>query len=370
MNVPFIRLDRTTARIRQGVLESWTQALDSTEFVGGKSVARLEQELATRLSARHVITCANGTDALLVGLQALGVGPGKTVALPNLTFWATYEAVAQLGATPVLVDIDPADLQLSFEQFQAAHRETGFEFAVLVHLYGWATPRLKEFREFCRKQNISLLEDGAQSFGVEVAGESVYSGAAVSTLSFYPAKVLGGCMDGGAILTRDEALAAKIRSLCNHGRSAHYSYDHVGWNSRMGGLQARYLAELLPHAEAMLNSRREAESYYRKRFQGDSRLKVYGPPEGVRGNGYLSVIEVLSRPLAEITQALKAENVGFGRVYPETMDQQPPAAQAPRASDLSVSRRLCRSVISLPVFDGITAEETRFAADAFEKALG
>jgi dTDP-4-amino-4,6-dideoxygalactose transaminase len=278
-----------------------------------------------------------------------------------------------------LIDIDPEDLQMSFREFQAAHAKHRFVFAILVHVYGWASARVREFREFCGANGVGLLEDGAQSYGVTLSeggasraggGEPIFKGARVGTLSFYPAKVVGGCMDGGGITTVDEKLAATIRSLCNHGRSGHYSYQHIGWNSRMGGLQAGFLLKILPHTSAMLESRRKAVDYYFRRFSKDSRVRVYGAPAGIQGNGYLSVIEVLSKPLAEVTTALQAAGIGFGRVYPETMDQQPPATGAIRFGELAVSRRVCASVLSLPVFDGITVEEYTRAADVFERALG
>ena len=288
-NVPFIQLKPTAQRLRASVLPAWERAYDACEFVGGPSVARLEAELAARLHVKNALACANGTDAILIALQAGGVGPGTRVAMPNLTFWATYEAAAQLGATPVLIDTDET-LQMSYAEFTAAWEKHRFEAAVLVHLMGWATPELARFRAFCRERKILLVEDGAQSFGVEVAGRPVFAGAQISTLSFYPAKVIGGCMDGGAILTDDPVLAATAKTLCNHGRAAHYSYSHVGWNSRMGGMQAIYLLEFLAAFDEILADRRRTEARYLEAAAGWSGVTVHRAPDGVRGNAYLSVL--------------------------------------------------------------------------------
>src|SRR5262249_688455 len=155
----------------------------------------------------RAVSCANGTDALRIALQAAGVRAGMKVALPNLTFWATFEAAAQLGAVPVLVDVDPEDLQLSLEELRAAHDVHRFDAAILVHLYGWASARVREIRAFCKDRGVALVEDAAQAFGVEAFGRPLLEEAEIAALSFYPAKVLGGAMDGGAIaLGGDDAL--------------------------------------------------------------------------------------------------------------------------------------------------------------------
>jgi UDP-2-acetamido-2-deoxy-ribo-hexuluronate aminotransferase len=234
MPVPFIDLSRLVARVRDDVLPLFAECIDKCEFVGGPRVGALEKRLAGLLEVPRVVSCANGTDALIVGLQALGIKPGAKVALPNLTFWATFEAIAQLGATPVLLDVDPDDLQLSLDALRAAHDVHRFDAAILVHLFGWTSARLLEIRAFCKERGIALLEDGAQCIGVEALGEPILARASVGTLSFYPAKVVGGAMDGGAITLQTETDEALVRSLCNHGRSDHYAYAHVGWNSRMG----------------------------------------------------------------------------------------------------------------------------------------
>src|SRR5262249_32249353 len=139
MPVPFIDLTRLVSRIREDVLLDFADVVSKCEFVGGPRIAALEKKLAATLAVPHVVSCANGTDALLVALQAAGVKRGSKVALPNLTFWATFEAVVQLGATPVLVDVDPDDLQMSENELRSAHEAHRFDAALFVHLYGWTS---------------------------------------------------------------------------------------------------------------------------------------------------------------------------------------------------------------------------------------
>jgi UDP-2-acetamido-2-deoxy-ribo-hexuluronate aminotransferase len=371
MPVPFIDLTRLVARVRDDVLPAWTECLDKCEFVGGPRVGAVEKKLAGILGVPHVVSCANGTDALLVALQAAGVKRGSKVALPNLTFWATFEAVAQLGAIPVLVDIDPDDLQLSLAELKSAHDAHRFDAAMLVHLYGWASGRLAEIRAFCKERSIALVEDGAQCFGVEAGGEPILAKAEIATLSFYPAKVVGGAMDGGAMTMQTTEQEKLVRSLCNHGRADHYSYAHVGWNSRMGGLSAAFLSRVLDELPGILESRRGAARWYRERLASYKRIRVYGPPAGIVENGYLNVLTVEGKGGQAIVDALKVAGIGAARTYPETMDVQPPAkaAGAITHGELRHSKRICESVVNLPLFYGIREDEREAAVSALLAAI-
>lgn len=370
MRVPFIDLKRIVTPIREQVLADWTECLDNTEFVGGPGVQNLEKKLEAYLETTHVVACANGTDALVIGLQALGIGQGDKVALPNMTFWAPYEAIVQVGATPVLVDISPRDLQMDFEEFCRGHEKFKFDAAILVHLFGWTSEHLENYREYCKKHNIRLLEDGAQAFGVKKNNRSIYADAEISTISFYPAKVLGAAGDAGAIMTPDPKLAEKIRALCNHGRAGHYTYDYVGWNSRLSGLQARFLNRMIDQIDGMLESRIAAETYYQKFFaKHSSDCIVHKAPHGVQSNGYLCVIESIKRTGDELSASLRDDGIGSARTYPQTLCEQPPAKEALRTSDLQHSKRFSKMVINLPLFAGITMDECKASAESLLKAF-
>lgn len=370
MRVPFIDLKRSVDRIRDDVLSDWTSCLDNCEFVGGPGVQKLEKLLVQELGCRHVVTCANGTDALVVGLQALGIKPGMKVAVPNMTFWAPFEAIVQLGAVPVLVDIDSDDLQMSFSEFRAGHEKFRFNAAILVHLFGWASAELQSFRDYCKAEGIALLEDGAQSYGVKVQDEPVYAAAQVSTLSFYPAKVLGAAGDAGAIMSPDPKLAEVLRALCNHGRAGHYTYDYVGWNSRMSGVQAHFLLRMFAQVDSLIASRLEAEAFYYEFFSAYARhCRVFKAPIGIQGNGYLIVIESLKQTGDELAAKLKDMRIGCARTYPQTLCEQGPAQGSLRTSDLRHSQRFSKMVINLPLFAGITREECQLAAESLLAAF-
>jgi dTDP-4-amino-4,6-dideoxygalactose transaminase len=356
--IPFVDLRLVSRLVADAVTPRWQAALDGCEFVGGPTVQRLEGVLANACGTSNAVACANGTDALLLALQAAGVGPGDHVALPNLTFWATFEAVAQLGAIPVLIDVDPTDLQLDLGELRRAHDVHRFRHVVVVHLYGWASHALAEMRTFCRERDIFLLEDAAQAMGVRVSGQPVLAGATAATLSFYPAKVIGGCMDGGAVLTSDATFAARVRSLANHGRAEHYAYSHVGWNSRMSGLQAHYLLEMMTHADVIVAERRRLVTAYRAAFEdGPLAATMRGAPSGVDENGYLVVLECVGSA-DDLVPAFGRHQIGVGRTYPQTMDAQVPArGRFVAVSDLVTSRDFVRQVLNLPLYFGMNDQQ-------------
>jgi dTDP-4-amino-4,6-dideoxygalactose transaminase len=371
MPVPFIDLSRLVGRIREDVLPAWTECLDKCEFVGGPRVATLEKKLAQVLRVPHVVSCANGTDAVLVALQAVGVKRGMKVALPNLTFWATFEAVAQLGAIPVLVDVNADDLQLDLDQLKSAYDAHRFDAVIMVHLYGWTSAHLGDIRAFCKERNIPCVEDGAQCFGVETCGEPVLAASQIASLSFYPAKVVGGAMDGGAVTMASPDHEKFVRSICNHGRSDHYSYAHVGWNSRMGAVNAAFLNRVLDEVPAILESRRKGAAFYRARLANEKKIRVYGPPDGVVENGYLNVLTIEGKKGQEVVDGLKKAGIGAARTYPETMDSQPPAKEAGTIvhGDMKVSRAMCDRVVNLPLFYGIREDECETAVRALLEVI-
>lgn len=369
--VPFIDL----RRFEDGFLDAWAERVAdisaNTRFVGGPDVARLEARLAEASGAGAVVGCANGTDALQLALRAVGVGPGDVVVVPDATFWATFEAVVNVGARVVTVDIDPVDLQMDFDLFvQAAERHRP-RAVILVHLYGWGSRRLDDFRAFCGARGLPLVEDGAQVWGATWKGKPVLGGAEVATLSFYPAKVLGACGDSGAVVCRDPELAAAVRTLGNHGRTDHYAHGAVGWNSRMGGLDAAWLDLSLDHLPARLASRRRAAARYREALAGIEGLRLVAPPQGWLENGYLSVALVEPEQRADLEAALRREGIGFGNTYPGSLSRQPGAAgYLAAAVGGAQAARLGASVFNLPVFAHIADAEVERVIDVVRRALG
>lgn len=365
MPVPFIDLQRFEADFLLRWAEKSAEISAKTMFVGGPEANRLEQRLMERSGAASVVGCANGTDALQLALRAVGVGAGDVVLLPDATFWATFEAVVNVAAKPVTVDIDMGDLQLDADLLVKAIDKHQPKAVMITHLYGWASARLAEIRSICRERAIPLVEDGAQAFDVEIHGESVFKDAHVATISFYPAKVLGACGDAGAVYCSSEEMGNIVRQLGNHGRSTHYGHTLVGWNSRMGGFDAAYLNLCLDYIDERLESRRKVTARYREAFERMGVCHV-GPPVGQTENGYLSVALVDPEKRDVVTGHLKEKGIGFGIVYPGSMSNQPGAAGFlhDRIGG-EKSDQLSNSVINLPVFAYMKDAEVEEVLAAF-----
>lgn len=358
MKVPFIDIARHEDGFRSAWSEKVAQMTAGTQFMGGAEIKNLEERLSVYCGTQFSISCANGTDAIQLALRALSVGKDDVVLVPNATFWATFEAVVNVGATPVTVDIDLSDAGIDLAALEEAIKAEKPKAAIVAHLYGWGTKSLHALRALCARHEVYLVEDGAQSFGVTYENASIYAGALISTVSFYPAKVLGAAGDAGAVLTNDAELAARVRRLSNHGRTEHYGFGDVGWNSRMDSLQAAYLNLSFDHLGERIASRQSAAEQYRRLLPAVGIVPM-NAPEAYAENGYCNVC-LIEDPAqkARIEDVLRKSGIGFGNIYPGTIASQAgakPYLKGHYGGDNA--DRLTRSVLNLPLFAYITDEE-------------
>lgn len=369
MAVPFIDLKRFEPDFMERWMAKAAEVTTQTAFVSGPFVTALENRLTEWTGAHATVACANGTDALQLALRALGVGDGDLVLIPDATFWATFEAVVNVGARPITVDIDMTDLQMDLDLFKDAVKKFRPKAAILVHLYGWGSAKVEEFREFCKAENVLLLEDGAQAWDVKYNGKSLYEGALISTVSFYPAKVLGACGDAGAVFCSTPELTNAVRLLGNHGRTSHYEHGMIGWNSRMSGFNAAFLDLSLDYITARVASRVQSQHWYYKRLQALNIAHVQ-PPAGYQETGYLNV--TLHDPAVrdQIGAHLKANGIGFGTVYPGAMSKQPGTKGFIHAHvGGNNADQLGRGVINLPLFAYMKQEELEECLRVFSAAV-
>ncbi len=356
--VPFIDITRTETGFSERWLEKVAAMTEKAQFIGGAEVAALEARLAESVGVSHVIGCANGTDAIQLALRGLGVGRGDVVLVPDMTFWASFEAVVNVNADPVTVNSSRADGGVDLAAFEQALVEARPKAAIIAHLYGWGSNHLADLRALCASHGVHLVEDGAQSFGTSWRGESIYTGAQVATTSFYPAKVLGAAGDGGAVFTKDTDLADRVRRLANHGRTSHYGYGDVGWNSRLDALQAAYLDISLDYLDARIASRRASARYYRKHLSALG-LNAMAVPAEYEENGYCNVALVADATRKkQIEKTLKDNGIGFANIYPGPMSRQPGAAPYLKAHfGGAAAAELCAQVLNLPLFPYMTQAE-------------
>ena len=365
--VPFITLNRFEKGFKEEFLNNVETLFDKTQFVGGPQVSMLEEKLSEKSGAKYAVGCANGTDAIQLALRAVGVEKNDQVLVPDMTFWATFEAVVNVGANPITVDVNRETCHWDIETFKEAVETYRPKAAVLVHLYGWASPDTMAIREYAKENGVLLIEDGAQCFGTKIDGHSILGTAFIATTSFYPAKVLGACGDAGAVFTNDENLAQTVRTLSNHGRTSHYSHGLIGWNSRIGSYEALFLNMSLEHIDARLESRRKAVAYYYEHLK-DLPLRPILSADNVEENGYCAVAMIDPELRAALIETLKERGIGSGTIYPGAMSLQ---EAAPKYLEAKVDRGnadyISKAVLNLPCFAYISDEELEYVVNVVKK---
>jgi dTDP-4-amino-4,6-dideoxygalactose transaminase len=327
--------------------------LASGGFILGDIVTDLERRIAELCGARHGIGVNSGTDALLLSLMALGIGPGDEVITPPFTFVATIETVALLGAAPVFADIDPATFNLDADQVEA--KITGRTKALLpVHLFG----QLADMEALCalsRHYRLPIIGDAAQAIGSEQHGRAVGDWSELTTLSFYPTKNLGAAGDGGMVLTSDDALAEKVRTLRFHGSKGSYSYKYVGVCSRLDALQAAILAVKLPHLPDWNAARRANAAFYDDALSGLEGLVL--PcclPQNLH-TYHQYTLRVLDGKRDALREFLLARGVASGVFYPGPLHlQRAYLRYGGRPGDFPHAERACAEVLSIPIVPELT----------------
>jgi dTDP-4-amino-4,6-dideoxygalactose transaminase len=346
----FIDLVAQQARLREGIDQAITRVLDHGRYIMGPEVAELEAALAEFCGADHVVSCASGTDALVMALMVHGVGPGDAVFVPTFTFASTAEAVALLGATPVFVDVDAETFNLDANKLAQAIEEVpnGLRAAgvIPVDLFGLPADYVA-IDSVLAGSDLWVIADSAQSFGAARNGASVGSMASMTTTSFFPAKPLGCYGDGGAIIATDPAQVEVLRSIRVHG-SGTEKYDNVriGINGRLDTIQAAILLQKLSvFADEILARQRVADRY----AEGlGGAVSVPMTPEGASSTWAQYTIQVDDR--SGVIAALQGEGVPTAVYYPRPLHRQTAYKEFPiGAGGVEVSERLSSSVLSLPM---------------------
>jgi UDP-2-acetamido-2-deoxy-ribo-hexuluronate aminotransferase len=357
MKVPFIDILRYENGFYETVTAKTAELIKNGHFVGGPVVGQFEAALKDYSKTKFALGCANGTDAIQLALRAAGVEKNDKVLLPDMTFWATFESVVNVGAVPYVIDVSKETLHLTLASVKEGVEKFKPKALILVHLYGWACPETLEIRQYCKDQNVTLIEDCAQAIGTKIKGESLLANAYVATTSFYPAKVLGASGDAGAVFTTEQKIADTTKTLLNHGRISHYEHGLIGWNSRLGAYEANFMLESLKHLDAKLVSRRHACEEYRKKIKNPL-IKMIGPSADVWENGYLSVGLMTPESRPAFCEYLKANDIGFGNVYPGAMSMQP-GADGHLGGKITHGHAdwIAKSVVNFPAFAYITQTE-------------
>lgn len=359
-------------KIKNEVDNAVLNVFESAQFINGPEVQYFTKELEQYLGAKHVIPCANGTDALQVALMALGLQPGDEVITADFTFAATVEVIHLLGLKAVLVDVDYDTFTIDPEKIRVAITEKT-KCIIPVHLFGQCA-NMEEITAIAKEHNLFVVEDNAQAIGADYTfstGETKKAGTIsdIGTTSFFPSKNLGCYGDGGAIFTDDDALAHKIKGIVNHGMYQRYHHDEIGVNSRLDSVQAAILRKKLPLLNAYNEARRRVAAYYNEAFAEIPELLTPAElPESTHVY-HQYTLRVLNSRRDDLVAFLNEKEIPAMIYYPIPLHRQKAYQQAAEAGQFHNSNLLSEQVISLPMHTELDEEQLKYITDAVREFM-
>ncbi|WP_299623483.1 DegT/DnrJ/EryC1/StrS family aminotransferase [uncultured Tenacibaculum sp.] len=369
--IQMVDLQSQYQKIKDIVDTSIQEVLNSSAYVNGPYVKEFQADLEKYLDVKHVIPCANGTDALQIAMMGLGLQPGDEVITVDFTFAATVEVIGLLNLTPVLVDVEPDSFNIDIEALKKAITPKT-KAIVPVHLFGQVA-NMEAILEIAKEHNLFVIEDNAQAIGANYTfkdGTKQKAGTIgdVGTTSFFPSKNLGCYGDGGAIFTNDDDLAHIIRGIVNHGMYKRYYHDVVGVNSRLDSIQAAVLKAKLPNLDAYCNARRDAARYYNNAFANNE--NIITPSSSSCGSicdtcdchvFHQYTLQITNGKRNELHQHLLDNNIPNAIYYPVPLHKQKAYAdERYNEEDFTVTNKLIDTVISLPMHTELDEEQLAF----------
>jgi dTDP-4-amino-4,6-dideoxygalactose transaminase len=362
MNVPLLDLRAQFQTIRGEVMAAVERVFESQHFILGPEVEAFEREAAEYCRIKHAIGCGSGSDALLLALTALGVGPGDEVVTASFSFFATAGSIARLGARPVFVDISPDDFNVDPNLIERAI--TPRAKAVLpVHLFGQCV-EMDAIREVADRHNLPVVEDAAQAIGAGYRERRAGAMGAVGCFSFFPSKNLGGAGEGGLMTTDDDDLAEKLRLLRVHGMRPKYYHKVVGVNSRLDALQAAVLGVKLKYLERWSDARRRNAEHYDKLFAEAGVEEVTTPAVRPNRRHIFNQYTIRCSRRDELMDFLKRRGVGSEIYYPAPLHLQECFAHLGyKPGDLPATERASRECLSLPIYPELTEEMRQYVVE-------
>ncbi|HEC15098.1 MAG TPA: DegT/DnrJ/EryC1/StrS family aminotransferase [Sedimenticola sp.] len=351
--VPYLSLQREYQDLR----DEWMQAIDgagaSGAFILGPNVRAFEEEAAAYVGAKYAVAVASGTDALVLSLRALGIGPGDEVITTPFTFFATAEAVSLVGATPVFADVEAGSFNI--DPASVRERIGPKTRAILpVHIFGNPAD-MTALGAIAREHGLHVIEDAAQAFGAMHGGARVGGLGDCGCFSFYPTKVLGCYGDGGLITTSDEGVRERLLRLRNHGATRPFIHVEPGYNSRLDEIQAALLRIKLRRIEDAVAARRQVAAWYDRRLSGLDLIR----PEPAAGGRHAYNLYTIRHPRRDaLREHLSAHGIGTSQCYPQPLHLQEVYAHLGyRPGDLPVVEALCHETLSLPIFPDLGEDQ-------------
>jgi dTDP-4-amino-4,6-dideoxygalactose transaminase len=357
---PMVDLKNQYLKIKPEIDAAIQEVLESTAFINGPAVKRFQQNLEQYLQVKHVIPCANGTDALQIAMMALGLKPGDEVITADFTYVATAEVIGLLGLTPVLVDVNPSTFDINIEALERNITEKT-KAIVPVHLFGQCA-NMDAIMEIAKKYNLYVIEDNAQAIGAEYTfqnGTRKKAGTIghIGCTSFFPSKNLGCFGDGGAIMTNDDELAQRCRMIASHGQSKQYVHDVLGVNSRLDSIQAAILDVKLKYLDQYIQARQKAAEYYDRKFSNHPEIIIPARNPNSTHVFHQYTLQIKNGKRDALRAFLQEQGIPSMIYYPIPLHLQK-AYQSPRykKGDFPVTEMLCASVLSLPMHTELTED--------------
>jgi dTDP-4-amino-4,6-dideoxygalactose transaminase len=364
-SVPFIDLSPANEVVRVDVLKALSALAERGTFVNGPPVEQFEALFAAACGRDHCVALASGLDALRLGLIGAGIGAGMRVLVPAMTFVATFEAVVQAGATPVPVDVRAIDAGLDPEAAAAAL--DGVDAILPVHLYGQMAD-MKAIRALADSRGLVVIEDACQAHGAARDGVRPGAASTAAAFSFYPSKNLGGWGDGGALVTDDHDLVSRAKALREHGQTAKYHSEYVGYTARLDAVQAVVLSHKLRHLEAWNEQRRALARRYDEALEGVGDLVLPRTVAHAEHVWHLYTVRT-ARP-ASLADHLLGQGIATGRHYPQPPHLAPAFAHlGRREGEFPVAEAIGRETLSLPIFPGMTDAQVETVARAVRSSF-
>jgi len=369
VTVPLLDLQAQYRPLREELLGAITRVCDSQRFIMGPEVDALERELEAAIGVAHAVTMSSGTDAILATLMALGIGPGDEVITPTYSFFATAGCVSRVGATPMLVDIDPVTYNVDPEAVRAAI--TPRTKAIMpVHLYGQMAD-MQALLAVAAERDLPVIEDACQAIGSQQAGQQAGTVGRAGCFSFFPSKNLGAFGDAGLVTTNDATLAHELRLLRNHGAEPKYFHKRIGGNFRLDALQAAVLRVKLPHLDAWTEARRANARRYDAMFAAAGLTERVGLPSEQPGHRHIYnqyIVRVDDRD--RVREHLAGRGIGTEIYYPVPFHlQECFASLGYRRGDFPHAERAAETTLALPIYGELTEAQQRAVVEAIGAAV-
>jgi dTDP-4-amino-4,6-dideoxygalactose transaminase len=363
MQVPFVNLKAQSAAIKEELMPVFENLFDNGAFIMGDTLQAFEEAFAVYCEANYAVGVGNGTDAITLALKAQHIGEADEVITAANTFIATAEGIVHAGAKPVFVDIDPQTYNMNIEQLEAAitYRTRAI---IPVHLYGQPAD-MDPILKIAKERGLLVVEDAAHAHGATYKGRKAGSMGTAATFSFYPAKNLGACGDGGAVVTNDEQIAFQLRKLRDHGSVKKYEHDLVGYNSRLDALQAAALSIKLKHLGQWNEKRQRNAEYYREAFNGSPYVELPAVLEGASHVYHLFVVKLVEGRRAELQGFLNELGIQSGIHYPVPLHLSKAFQHLGYSrGDFPVAEECAEKILSLPMFPELNREQIAYVADS------